>query len=158
MKYEVKRLNLEDKNIVYDMFKQYVHELNVFKSEESTVDINDIKYLKYLEKYLSDNDKLSFLFIVDDVPVGFAFVKECKSKAYSMEEFYILPKYRRKKIGISMSVIIFDMLKGKWKISVLLNNINACRYWKNVVNKYTNGNYKNEQDNDEKRYIFYFKN
>lgn len=158
MEFKVKRLSLEDKNIVYDMFKQYVHELNAFMDEESTFDINDIKYLKYLEKYLSDSDKFSFIFMVDDVPVGFTFVKECELKTYSIEEFYILPEYRGKKVGLNMSINIFNIFKGKWKISVLSNNVNAYKYWENVVNKYTSGNYNNGQDNDKKRYIFYFEN
>lgn len=156
MKYKIKRLTLEDKNTVYEMFKKYVYELSIFIEGKYTTDINNIKYLKYLEKYLEDSDKISYILMADDIPVGFAFVKECESKLHSMEEFYIIPEYRRKKVGLNVSIMIFNILKGKWKISVLSNNVVAYEYWKNVVNKYTNGNYKEEQSNDMKRYIFYF--
>lgn len=156
MKYKIKRLTLEDKNTIYEMFKKYVYELSIFIDGKYTTDINNIKYLKYLEKYLEDSDKISYILMADDIPLGFAFVKEYESKIYSMEEFYIIPEYRRKKVGLNMSIMIFNILKGKWKISVLSNNVVAYKYWKNVVNKYTNGNYKEEQSNDIKKYIFYF--
>ena len=63
---------------------------------------------------------------------------------HSIAEFMVIPKYRRNKIGKRVAFECFDMYKGNWEVSPSLGSISAYSFWNNVINEYTNNNYKYE--------------
>lgn len=52
-----------------------------------------------------------------------------------------MKKYRKKGIGRTAAVSIFDMFRGGWEISVWTNNLPAQSFWSKVIAEYTNGKY-----------------
>ncbi len=60
---------------------------------------------------------------------------------YSVAEFFILRKYRRRGIGRQVAVDLFDRFRGRWEISKLPTNLPALRFWSNVIKVYLTENY-----------------
>ncbi len=46
-------------------------------------------------------------------------------------------KYRRKKIGITVALKVWEMFKGPWQVRVLTKNKIACSFWLKAINKFT---------------------
>ena len=61
---------------------------------------------------------------------------------HSIEEFMVIPKYRRNKIGKQAAFSCFDMYKGTWKVSPSIGSSQAYDFWNNIITEYTNNNYK----------------
>ena len=57
-----------------------------------------------------------------------------------------------------MAIEMFKQFKGKWEIRTLLKNIRAQEFWRKVVKKVSNGNFKEMKIRNNSRYAFYFEN
>jgi predicted acetyltransferase len=73
-------------------------------------------------------------------------------------EFFVINKYRNIGAGTFMANKIFELYKGEWEIRTLLKNLKAQSFWRNVVDKESDGNFKEGLTTDNSRYAFYFKN
>ena len=58
-------------------------------------------------------------------------------------------KYRRLGIGLKAAAQLFDTHRGHWEVCYWRNNLPASKFWKRVVEKYTNNHYQIcETEND----------
>ena len=57
-------------------------------------------------------------------------------------EFFVMLKYRRMGIGLKVATQLFDEHRGSWEVCYLRNNLPAGKFWKKVVEEYTNNHYK----------------
>lgn len=71
---------------------------------------------------------------------------------YSIEEFMVIPKYRRLKIGKRIAIELFNMHKGNWEVKPSFRSKNAFEFWKRVIYEYTEDNNTFEDE------IFIFNN
>ena len=67
-----------------------------------------------------------------------------------------MKKYRQRGVGKTVAVMIFDMFPGGWEISQWTKNVSAQKFWRKVVEEYTNGKYDTftAVEKDEKGFIF----
>lgn len=63
------------------------------------------------------------------------------SDPHNIAEFFVMKKYRHKRVGKTAAVKIFDMFPGGWEISVWQDNLPALNFWEKVAAEYTNGKY-----------------
>ena len=108
--------------------------------------INAEEY-KYFDLYWVEQSRVPLLIKAQQITVGFALLNShvlvTQTPAEkSIAEFYILPQYRRLKYGQAATRKIFKKFKGTWEISQMKKNIVAQKFWKNVIQEYTAGNYK----------------
>lgn len=100
---------------------------------------------KYLHTYFEKPRRRCFLLRVDDLPAGFALIDDDfvlhRDFDYSMGEFFVLPKYRRRGLGAYLAKSLFDLLPGKWELGFHPANIGSEKFWLAVVDDYTDGKF-----------------
>jgi predicted acetyltransferase len=105
---------------------------------------------KYFNSYFTDNDRHAFFIREKDTNklLGFAMINKYMQKfddGHSIAEYLVIPKYRRNKIGKKVAFEIFSKYSGNWEVKPSYNSEKAYLFWKNVVEEYTNNNYKFEE-------------
>ncbi len=99
-----------------------------------------------LDSYWTEPDRYPFLIYVDDRIAGFILVNShtCLHEnegARSIAEFFVMRKYRRKGVGSTTARHVFDLFPGKWEVRQIPANDTGQRFWRNVIRRYTNGNF-----------------
>ncbi len=173
MKVELKDSNINDKQLIKNMFVFYRYDLLPFQFDES--DINECgiiadENVKTHEEGVNDCDifwekpdsVFPLLIVVDDIPTGFAVVTT-KPYAhpkvnYRLNDFFILNKYRNNGVGERAVSLLFDKMPGIWELGWLEKNIAAEKFWYKVVkakaNTYQNWEYFEGKDaNGEDNFI-----
>ena len=91
-----------------------------------------------LDDYWRDEALHPFLFQVDSKLAGFALVQHVSvvsgdSGIWDMEEFFVMPKYRR--LGVATRVMrhLWNEFSGKWEIRVLGGNDQGLRFWTHAI-------------------------
>jgi predicted acetyltransferase len=97
-----------------------------------------------------------YLIKVDGHWAGFAWVAfggYCDERAtdgFLMDEFFVLRKYRRRGIGEWAAVWLFNRYPGQWEVGEIPENVEAQQFWRTVINRYTNGHYREVNVNNER--------
>ena len=52
-----------------------------------------------------------------------------------------MKKYRRRGVGRTAARMVFDLFPGGWEVSQWRSNLPAQRFWKQVIDEYTAGEY-----------------
>lgn len=80
----------------------------------------------------------------DSKIVGFSIV-EMIDGYFEIVDFYVIPQYRKKRIGEHMAFAVFNQHPGPWRIRQLLGSEIATKFWRKVVGRYTHENYTESQ-------------
>lgn len=144
MKVIVEKLPYEKKLVLIHLMELYNYDFSEFED----TDVNEFGLFgyKYIDQYWTDEDRYPYIIRVDGKIAGFILVRITGTnlngeKQYSIAEFFILKKYRRKSIGKRAAFEIFNTFYGEWKIGQIESNIPAYRFWVNTISDYTNGNF-----------------
>ena len=142
-------VKIKDKEVLYRLL-QY----SLF--EESLTDFNEMNdnalfEYKWFDKYFEENNREAY-FVKEKITnklLGFVMINQyikTFSNGHSIAEFMIIPKYRRKGLGKKVAFMCFNKHKGNWEVSPSFGNKTAYLFWKNVIEEYTNNNYKINND------------
>ncbi|MEW5867055.1 MAG: GNAT family N-acetyltransferase [Bacillota bacterium] len=105
---------------------------------------------KYLDHYWTEPGRHPFLVRVGSKLAGFALVRTIRmsdgSTYYSMVEFFIMRKYRHQGIGQAVAFQVFDMFPGRWRVAQTQGDEPAQKFWQQVISRYTNGQFRNVED------------
>jgi predicted acetyltransferase len=129
-------------------------------SEYDNSDLNEFGEYGYsrLDHYWTDNNRFPYLFRIDNNIAGFALVRIDDDNYFSIAEFFILKKYRRKGLGEYFSTTVFDRHKGNWHIGVLNCNEPALSFWEKIINGYSNDKIEVISKKDWDGPIYQFRN
>ncbi len=87
-----------------------------------------------------------YLSRIDGKLAGFALVTEQVQHRVGpgrlIEDFFVLRYYRRRGLGRSMALQLFDTFRGYWEISQIASNEPAHAFWCKVIGEYTQGRYR----------------
>lgn len=91
-----------------------------------------------LDLYWQDpTDRFPFLIHADAHVAGFAFVNRSFNlvdpDAWSIEEFFVTPDYRRHGIGREAANLVLSRFPGKWEVAVIASNNPALLFWDVVI-------------------------
>jgi predicted acetyltransferase len=117
----------------------------LFKYEKEILGKDAPSEYKYLDTYWSRNDSFPFFIMLDEKRAGFVLINKytlVTKDAYSVSEFYISKEFRKKDIGKGAAFKTFDLFPGNWEIREIEENINAQRFWRKVIDSYTNGKFE----------------
>lgn len=143
MNVEVKKVELGQKPILRNLIEYYEYDFSIYTNRD--VNSSGTFEYKYLDNYWTEENRYPYFIINDGRYVGFALIRKISNKDekhYSMAEFFILKKYRRKNIGKKAAYILFDNYKGSWHIHQHEKNIPSQIFWRNIIKEYTENNYK----------------
>jgi len=74
-----------------------------------------------------------YLFLRDDRPVGFAFVRGLDSATHVLNSFFVVRGARRSGIGLHAVLEIVARHPGAWEIAFQHDNPPAVRFWRRVA-------------------------
>lgn len=151
----VKRVNIEiipakitEKKILANLLELYAYEFTAFWD----FDLGDDGFYGYehLDQYWTDPNRFPFLVYVDGKIAGFVFVQKGspiseEPDVFDISEFFILQKYKQKKIGSFVAVKIWEMFKGAWQVRVLIENTIASAFWSKTIQHFTHGQAKSNE-------------
>ena len=89
-----------------------------------------------LDDYWNESKRHPFIVRVDGKLAGFVFVNRItcvESSEYSMAEFFILRKYRRKGIGRQVALDVIGRFPGAWEVKTQRVNEAAIIFWRKVL-------------------------
>lgn len=154
MEITLEKVNPNDKDVFENLFQLFAYDF----SELMGMDIcDDGKYrgLNDMEDYYSKPNYYSYFVKVDGKFAGVAVLRFDEETNY-FRHFFIMRKYRRKKVGQDSVHMIFKLHPGKWRVSPFDFNKPAISFWKKVFDVYTEGNYitQRRKDNSGPEFVF----
>ncbi|MEZ8019600.1 GNAT family N-acetyltransferase [Vibrio splendidus] len=91
-----------------------------------------------------------YLLYIDGVPAALTAIETKAPNEFEICDFYVVPYFRKNKVGKKFICELFEHLKGSWEIKQVLGAEHAVKFWREVVSDYTSGNYVEDQYQDEK--------
>ena len=155
MNFELVNVDKQDKEKLYRLLQYAMYDGSQYIDNDINMDC--IFEYKWFDNYFTDSDRNAYFIKKDNSYLGMVMVNEnlkFQQNGKSIAEFLIMQKYRRHHIGKKVAYEIFDKFKGNWEVQPMENNPIAYSFWKNVINEYTNGNYKIKNDGTEDIFIF----
>lgn len=142
---EIRPAKNDDKLILRNLMQLYLYEFSAYDQED--VNQSGLYEYKYLDRYWIEPNRHPFIIRVKGQLGGFVLISRHADPIYdeprwSVAEFFIMKKYRRKGIGTHVAVHIFDMFMGKWQVAQIENNLSAQSFWREVIGEYTRGAYE----------------
>jgi predicted acetyltransferase len=55
---------------------------------------------------------------------------------WDMAEFFIVRRYRRRRIGTAVAHRVWNQVQGRWQVRVMASNA-ACLFWAHAISAYT---------------------
>jgi len=100
-----------------------------------------------LDAYWADSRRHPLLLRVDGRLAGFALVSEGSRLTgapgvFDMAEFFVMRRFRRKRVGLAAASAAFDRFKGPWEIRQHDENTAATAFWRSAIDRYTGGSYR----------------
>lgn len=143
----ISKISISEKPQFQELFAGYLTELNAEKD------------YPYLDLYWKEEKRIPLKYTENDIWLGFALINDytiIKTNTISIAEFYILPEYRRNRIGFNFASSIFCNYQGNWEIRTDVNNLKAILFWENILIKCTKDFYSKTELNQS--LIWSFKN
>jgi predicted acetyltransferase len=81
--------------------------------------------------YWTDSDRKAFLFQVEGALAGFALVFAGEPR--DIAEFFVMRKYRGRKVGTQAAASLFDQFPGRWTVRQQLTNPAATAFWRKAI-------------------------
>ena len=137
---ELIRASAEHQSALGNLLELYMHDF----SELVPIDVGDDGRYGYksLPLFWSDNSRLPFLARLDGKLVGFVLVTQSSEpsgdgEAWDMAEFFVLCRYRHRRIGTQLAEEVWLHCPGRWQIRVMEKNVLARRFWESRIAKFT---------------------
>ncbi|WP_108946614.1 GNAT family N-acetyltransferase [Shewanella halifaxensis] len=92
---------------------------------------------------------VGYLLYIDGVPAALTAIKEQSHAEYEICDFYVVPYFRKNKVGKRFITSLFKQLLGAWEIKQVAGADHAVSFWRDVVNDYTSGAYLEDKYQDE---------
>lgn len=129
------------------LFELYTYDFSEFMD----IHVDDQGRYGYpnFDAYFSDPCYYSYFLLVEDKLAGFAIVKYDGPEQYSMNQFFVMKKFRGSGAGRLAACELFNRFKGKWKVAQITRNTPAQLFWRKVISACTNGDYSETVRNDQ---------
>jgi predicted acetyltransferase len=151
------KATIEDKSIVRNLLQFYRYDFSEFNQDDVQDDGLFPEY-PYLEEYWNDPyHRHPYLVKCDNKYIGFVLVKYTASEQrnyFSIGEFFIVRKYRRKGLGRVVATQIFDAHRGEWEVHQIKTNHPAQIFWNTVIREYTRGDFSERWEGEKRIQTF----
>ena len=115
----------------------YLYDMTEFVGEPQ----RELEYVyPDIERYWQEVERYPFFIEYDTMRIGFALVTETPEHTV-MSEFFIPRHFRRMGIGAQAAALIFDRFPGRWRVAEMASNRIAQRFWRQVIDEYTDGRF-----------------
>ena len=138
---EIKLLpaSLDEYQVIQNMASYYAYDLSEYMGWAQEKDGTQNIGMDYI-KYWQEENTFPFIIKHQDELVGFVIVDKKVSNPvndYNMAHFFILRQFKGKGIGRHIAYQCFNQFCGKWEVFVMPGNEGAYRFWRKIINDYT---------------------
>ncbi|MFH2054765.1 MAG: GNAT family N-acetyltransferase [bacterium] len=155
MKVELRAIPETEKGVLWRLMQLYLYDFT--EVEPCDVETSGEYEYPYFDNYWTDPDRHPFFIEVDGKLAGFVLI--CgwtalpeNESGRSIAEFFVMRRYRRRKIGSTAALLAFGMFPGRWEIRETKHNYPAQTFWRELINEYMSGAYLEKVlDNDQWR-------
>lgn len=141
---EIKKVNQSNVHVYMNVGQPYAAEFapltNQLPEKDGTF---------YLDSPL-DGEATGYLLYIDGLPAGLTLIANAREGHYEIFEFYVLPSFRRNKVGQNFAHALFDMLPGTWLSKQIAGADSAVLFWRRAIGAYTNEQYVEDMYEDLK--------
>ncbi len=140
----LKRVTVDEKEILRNLLEKYDYEF----SQWDNSDVNKLGLYGYsfLDHYWTEKNRFAYFITVDDKLAGFVMVNNFaiteEKTDYTIAEFFVMYKYRRRGVGKIAAFKAFDMFRGSWQLKRHPKNVPSVHFWNRMIDEYTGGNYR----------------
>ncbi|MGO4374979.1 GNAT family N-acetyltransferase [Paenibacillus sp. 2TAB19] len=101
--------------------------------------------------WFEDSNMDLYFIRYDGKITGFAVVRIIPEEEINyFNHFFVLRKYRNKKIGKDAAIKVFNRYLGKWRVSQFDWNLPAQQFWRKTLKEYIGDNYVETRRKDNK--------
>lgn len=149
------------KDVIYNLMQLYTYELSFFEDDTTNFTLLETglyEMNKYLKLYWKEKSRHPYVLKCNGKLAGFVLHRYNEEGNNEIAEFFVINKYRKNGAGAFMAKEIFRQYKGTWEIRTLLKNTRAQSFWRKVISKESNNNFKEMLIRNNSRHAFYFEN
>ncbi len=137
---EIVRATAEQEPIVANLLELYVHDFSEFHNVELGMD-GRFGY-RHISLYWSEPGRHPFLVRMDDKWAGLVLLKRGSEisgneSAWDMAEFFVVRRYRRRRVGTEIAHEVWRQFPGLWEIRVMESNHSALHFWEYAITMFT---------------------
>jgi predicted acetyltransferase len=115
---------------------------------------------EFLAAWFADASSHPFVILSNGQRVGFALVTPPPAfprttVQYRMAEFFVVRDARRRGIGASAAVLLFNRFAGDWEVLEDEHNQPALTFWRRVIARETSGRFSETRGSGEVRHRFH---
>jgi predicted acetyltransferase len=135
MSNHVKIATVKEKQTILELWKPYIDELfRSFYKRPDHKDENEVYRYPLLDIYWQEDTNIPYLVFSGKKLAGFALVSYDRDY-WRINEFYILPEFRRHGIAFDCAVEICRKHPGNWEISFHKYNFPGRSLWQNLADE-----------------------
>ncbi|MGR5063465.1 GNAT family N-acetyltransferase [Photobacterium sp. DNB22_13_2] len=90
---------------------------------------------------LIGNNVKGFLLYIDNAPAGLAAIAETSPDHYEVCDFYVVPIFRKNKMGQQFAHQLFTMMPGDWESKQIDGAVHAIAFWRRAIGAFTQEQY-----------------
>ena len=140
----------ESKSALRNLLELFLYDISEFEDEETDVNECGLYEYEYLDHYWTEPGRYAYFIRVKEKLAGFALVrqihKEGGTSYTSMEEFFVMRRYRGQRVGQTAALKLFELFPGRWRIAELRRDLLAQQFWRKIIPRYTGGTYSETED------------
>ncbi|KAA0543165.1 GNAT family N-acetyltransferase [Bacillus sp. BGMRC 2118] len=135
MSITIQQVQEKDKDVLYNLYSLYLHDLSRYTNSLEIKKDGSFELDVFASIWETDGLSPYFLYSGDSL-IGFILLVERpfleKEYDYSINDIFILNKYRGKGFALQAIDMIFQQKKGRYFIIELVSNVPAVHFWKIV--------------------------
>lgn len=143
---EITEAAISDKPTLRQLLGLYQYDFSEF--EGTDVGPHGVYGYRYLDHYWTEPDRHPYLIRVGGQLAGFALVNRravSGEDRWSLAEFFVMRKYRRRGIGGYAATYVFDLWPGKWEVAQVASHPGSSVFWRKVIQRYMRGGFEERQ-------------
>lgn len=136
MNIELVKVREQDKVVLANLIELFEYEFSAFND----ADVNEygLYGYTYLDHYWTESNRHAYFIKVNNVLAGFVMVNgftyvSKEPDCLFLAEFFVLKKYRQKKVGQHVAHKIWDMFPSLWEFTVHPKNEGSIIFWESVL-------------------------
>ncbi|QAS51508.1 GNAT family N-acetyltransferase [Halobacillus litoralis] len=127
---------------LHNLMQFYIYEFSNYLPDIKLEDNGAYKPFD-LEKYWNNNQFHAYFIKLGDELIGFALIESATfSNPNTVEEYFIITKYKGKGYGKVIAKKLFTLFPGEWEITQIENNEPAHAFWKGLIHEVSDGNFR----------------
>lgn len=135
---------IDEYPVIQNMASYYSYDLSEYMGWALKNDGTQSTGMDYI-KYWKAENTFPFIIKYQDELMGFVIVDKDVSNLsndFNIAQFFILRKFKSKGVGRHIAFQCFNKFCGNWEVFVMPGNEGAYRFWRKIIKKYTDNQFK----------------